>query len=120
MRTLSIDLVHAHLTYDHWLAFAAIGRSGVRLARTFHTRRVLRSDPASRLLMRRTSYHFVINEAFLEAAALQGRNPTFTPPPVDTRLFVPDGDNVRSRYGIGDAPLLVACLLYTSPSPRDA
>src|SRR5687767_6082815 len=35
-----IDLVHAHLTYDHWLA-RFIGR-GVRIARTFHSRRTLR------------------------------------------------------------------------------
>src|SRR5712691_3407720 len=34
------DIVHAHLTWDHWLArFVARGRRSVRIARTFHSRR---------------------------------------------------------------------------------
>jgi len=97
-----VEVVHAHLTYDHWLArFAA--PKGVRVARTFHSRRVLRSDPFTSALIARTDVLCVINDTF----AL--RDAVFTPPPVDHRQFHPDGPNVRAAYGIApDVPLLVA------------
>ncbi len=102
IREHGIAIVHAHLTYDHWLArFAA--PAGVRIARTFHSRRVLRSDPFSRALLAKTDIRCVINDTF----ALSGAH--FTPPPVDHRQFHPEGENVRSLYGIADdATLLVA------------
>lgn len=89
-----IDVVHAHLTYDHWLARFA-GR-GATIARTFHARRVLRTDPLSRRLNASTPLLFVINDSFRDA--LPGA--TFTPPPVDHRQFHPDGADVRAQYGI--------------------
>ncbi len=97
-----ITIVHAHLTYDHWLArFAA--PKGVRIARTFHSRRVLRSDPFSRALLAKTPIRCVINDTF----DLPGAR--FTPPPVDHRQFHPEGENVRASYGIPpEATLLVA------------
>src|SRR4051812_39546676 len=59
------DVVHAHLTYDHWLAhLAARDHPGVRVARTYHARRVLRNDPLSRSLLAATQHRFVINHAF--------------------------------------------------------
>jgi glycosyltransferase involved in cell wall biosynthesis len=89
------DVVHAHLTYDHWLARFVVTDTAARLARTFHSRRVLRADPFTQSLLRRTHHRFVINGAFrLEGAV-------FTPPPVDHRQFHPDGPNVRAAYGIG-------------------
>src|SRR6266550_4871104 len=40
------DVLHAHLTYDHWLArFVARGHLHLRIARTFHSRRTLRNEP---------------------------------------------------------------------------
>src|SRR5436189_2708985 len=39
------DVLHAHLTYDHWLARFAARNHDIRIARTFHARRVLRTDP---------------------------------------------------------------------------
>jgi glycosyltransferase involved in cell wall biosynthesis len=93
----NIDLVHAHLTYDHWLARFC----GVRIARTFHSRRVLRSDPFTRSLIAKTGVLCAINADFELGV--------FTPPPVDHRQFHPDGANVRAQYGIpSDAKLLVA------------
>jgi glycosyltransferase involved in cell wall biosynthesis len=106
---LAIDVLHAHLTYDHWLArFVARGRP-LRVARTFHSRRVLRADPFTRSLIAATPHLFVINETFLEAPLLRGKTAVFTPPPLDRRLFHPDGPNVRDAYGIDAAtPLLCA------------
>src|SRR6266849_2184251 len=43
-RAHSFDVVHAHLTYDHWLARVALRDKRAQLVRTFHARRVLRSD----------------------------------------------------------------------------
>ena len=45
------DVIHAHLTYDHWLARSPRADATSRIARTFHARRVLRSDPLSRSLL---------------------------------------------------------------------
>jgi glycosyltransferase involved in cell wall biosynthesis len=81
------DVIHAHLTYDHWIARFVARDRNVRVARTFHARRVLRSDPISRLLVRMTAHLFVINAAF----SVFGRSVTFTPPPLDHRQFHPDG-----------------------------
>lgn len=83
------DVVHAHLTYDHWLArLVARDHPSLRLARTFHSRRVLRRDPLSRSLLGATPLRFVINRAFAVPGA------AFTPPPVDHRQFHPDGPRI--------------------------
>jgi hypothetical protein len=42
------DIIHAHLTYDHWLALFAARRNDSAIVRTFHARRVLRGDPLTR------------------------------------------------------------------------
>ncbi|HEX3111066.1 MAG TPA: glycosyltransferase family 4 protein [Thermoanaerobaculia bacterium] len=99
----SFDVVHAHLTYDHVLGAMLARRIKARLARTYHSERVLRRDPFSLLLQRQTPLRFVINETFSVPGA------TFTPPPVDHREFTPDGENVRARYGIDpQAPVAVS------------
>lgn len=83
------DVVHAHLTYDHWLARLAVREHpSVRLARTYHARRVLRNDPLSRSLLAATRHRFVINRTF------RVRDAVFTPPPVDHRQFHPDGPRI--------------------------
>ena len=92
------DIIHAHLTYDHMIAALLARDHDVRLARTLHSRRVLRRDPFTQALLRRTELLFVINEAFRDAPALRGRTATFTPPPLDHAQFTPDGPDVRARY----------------------
>jgi glycosyltransferase involved in cell wall biosynthesis len=84
------DVIHAHLTYDHWVARFVARDRGVRLARTFHARRVLRGDPISRSLVRRTEHLFAVNSAF----QVPGRAVTFTPPPLDHRQFNLDGPSI--------------------------
>ena len=83
------DVVHAHLTYDHWLArLVARDHPSLRVARTFHSRRVLRNDPLSRSLLAATRHRFVINHAFQVPGGI------FTPPPVDHRQFHPEGPRI--------------------------
>ena len=90
------DVIHAHLTYDHWLARFTARDRDIRVARTFHARRVLRSDPFTRSLLRRTDHLFAINDAFRDAVP----NAIFTPPPLDLSQFAPDGPDVRAAYDI--------------------
>ena len=109
----SIDVVHAHLTYDHWLARTSA--RGALIARTWHSRRVLRSDPFNRALVRATRASFLINAEFADAPALAGVQSVFTPPPLDRRQFTPDGANVRAQYGIGSDRKLVTVIGKLSP-----
>ncbi|HUP66083.1 MAG TPA: glycosyltransferase family 4 protein [Thermoanaerobaculia bacterium] len=101
------QLVHAHLTHDHWLArLAARPLPGVRLLRTFHSRRTLRRDPVTRWLLAGTDGVCVSNFEFTNAPTLRGRLVAFTPPPVDETQFRP-GTGLRDHYGIGpEVPLL--------------
>lgn len=100
------DIVHSHLSHDHWLARFSSGDA--RIARTFHARRVLRGDLLSRSLLNATQGLFVINADFASAPVFEGRPVVFTPPPLDHRQFSPEGPNVRERYGVeAGAPLLV-------------
>jgi glycosyltransferase involved in cell wall biosynthesis len=103
------DIVHAHLTYDHWLAQFAVRGTRSAIVRTFHARRVLRGDPLTRWLIARAAGICVINDAFLDASPIRGRTPVFTPPPIDQRQFTPAGRDVRAHYALGsDALLLLA------------
>ena len=90
LRQHGFDVLHAHLTYDHWLARLAMrDYPKVRIARTFHARRVLRNDPLSRSLLRATPLRFVINHAF------DLPNAVFTPPPIDHKQFHPEGPKIE-------------------------
>ena len=101
------DVLHAHLTYDHWLAVMAVrGHSSIRVARTFHSRRVLRNDIFTRALMQRTEIVCVINDAFRDKQP----RAVFTPPPVDLAQFAPDGPDVRAQYGIAPETKLVTVI----------
>src|SRR5581483_7063105 len=102
----NFDCVHAHLTYDHWLARLA----GVCTMRTFHTHRTLRSDPFTRSLIRHSRLICVTNDALRDARPIRARNPLFTPPPIDLAQFRPEGADVRDRYGIARDALLLAAI----------
>jgi glycosyltransferase involved in cell wall biosynthesis len=110
VRRHGFDIVHAHLSYDHLLARWARRDIDFRLARTFHSRRVLRRDPFNRWLLRSTEFLFVINDAFLHHPALAGRRTTYTPPPLDHRYFTPEGPDMRATYGISPDVKLVTVI----------
>lgn len=101
-----IDIVHAHLTYDHLVA-ASCRSAGVRIFRTFHSRRTLRRDPFTRMLMRRTDGVAVVNATYVDTPLLRGRNAVFTPPPLDSEQFSPEGTNARGTYALdADVPVV--------------
>jgi glycosyltransferase involved in cell wall biosynthesis len=100
VRHLGFDILHAHLTYDHWLARLVARKHDVRIARTIHARRVLRGDPFSRSMFGRTDILCAVNESLLAHPLLLNREVLFTPPAVDHRQFSHAGPNVRATYGI--------------------
>lgn len=100
------DVVHAHLTYDHWLTRLVARNHSFRIARTFHARRVLRNDPLSRTLLGATRHRFVINAGFRDVV----RGAVFTPPPVDHRQFSPLGENARALYALDETTRLVTVI----------
>src|ERR1044071_4734270 len=103
------DVVHAHLTYDHVLARFIARREKVRVVRTFHSRRVIRGDVFTRALIGRTDALCVVNDALAAAPPIRGRSALYTPPPLDTQQFTPEGPDLRAEYGVAhDALLLVA------------
>src|SRR5260370_2617449 len=104
------DIVHAHLTYDHWLARFATRAWRTQIARTFHSRHVIRSDPFAKSLLSRTDVICVINNALRGAPPIRRRAPIFTPPPVDTDEFRPNGDDVRVQYEIASDTLLITTI----------
>jgi glycosyltransferase involved in cell wall biosynthesis len=104
------DIVHAHLTYDHWLARFATRAWRTQIARTFHSGRVIRSDPFTRWLLARTDVVCVVNDTLRDAPAIRKRAPFFTPPPVDTSEFQPSGSDVRSKYEIASDTLLITVI----------
>jgi glycosyltransferase involved in cell wall biosynthesis len=109
------DVIHSHLTYDHWLARFVARDHEVRLARTFHARRVLRTDLFTRSLIHRTDLLFVVNDDFRNAPALGKRVATFTPPPLDHRQFAADGPDARALHGIGKDETIVTIIGKVSP-----
>jgi glycosyltransferase involved in cell wall biosynthesis len=110
------DVVHAHLTYDHVLARFIAGREKVRIVRTFHSRRVIRGDPFTAALIRRTDALCVINDALAEAPAIRGRSALYTPPPLDSAQFTPVGPDLREAYHIENDALCLAAIGKLDPS----
>jgi glycosyltransferase involved in cell wall biosynthesis len=104
------EIVHAHLSYDHWLAWAAVRGDRTAIVRTFHARRVLRGDPLTRWLIARTAGICVINDSFIDAPPIRGRDAVFTPPPLDQVQFTPSGRDVRAHYNLGPDDLLLLAI----------
>ena len=114
-----VDLVHAHLTHDHWLTALAIMGTGVRLVRTVHHRRALRRGPAARWLIGRTDQVIAVSSgiaAVARAAGVAADRLAVVGGAVDTARFVPgaDGAAVRAELGLGDRPV-VGCVARLRP-----
>ncbi len=91
------DLVHAHLSHDHYLARLAAPRSRVRVVRTLHHLRHARPDPFLCGLYRRTGAFAFANRDI--AAAFGAKGPVH-PPAVDTALFAPGEKPEGLRGGL--------------------
>src|SRR5262249_4355265 len=104
-----LQVVHAHLTHDHWLAAVALPGLSCRLVRPVHHRRAVRPGPAARWLFSRTDAVFAASEAIatvIRDAGLPARRLAAVPGAVDARRFRPDADPtaVRAELGLGPGP----------------
>ncbi|MCU1348988.1 MAG: glycosyl transferase, group 1 [Acidobacteria bacterium] len=104
------DYIHAHLTYDHWLARFAARAHRIRLARTFHARRVIRSDPFTTSLINASTLLCSVNDSFNAVLGKRGLTGYYTPPPLDLRQFRPDGPDLRAAYGLDAATKVVTVI----------
>jgi glycosyltransferase involved in cell wall biosynthesis len=95
-RERHVDAMHAHLSWDHQLALFARPR-GVKLVRTYHASRSVR-----RYLLGSTDAVAVVNGSIEDHPLLVAKRPRVTPPPVDHRVFRPEGP----RISPGRKPLL--------------
>jgi glycosyltransferase involved in cell wall biosynthesis len=120
--TLGVDIVHAHHSHDHWLAWA-LGRrrSGERLAvvRTFHNARSVKQGRAATVLYRRTAMAFAVSrdiQAWCRAAGFTPERVVWTPGVADLARFDgrADGAILRDELKLGDAPV-VACVARLAP-----
>jgi len=134
-----VDVIHCHLTYDHLLGSLLKRGTNAVLVRTFHSRRTLRRDPFTAALLSRTDGICLINAemAIPSSQRLHAKPISWTPPPVDHRLFNRDGSSARAALGIPStsrvlgiigklapdrgfeaAVLCLAALFRTDPSVR--
>jgi len=114
--SLGIDVLHSHLTYDHWLSrFASYGRE-LAIVRTYHAKRAMRRDPATKWLLRKTSAVCVVNSSFVSDPAISVRSPLFTPPAVDHRFFQQrHREETRRSYGLSTDALVVGVIGKVAP-----
>jgi glycosyltransferase involved in cell wall biosynthesis len=118
-RDEGVQVVHAHLTHDHWLAALALRGLSCRLVRTVHHRRAVRAGPAARWLFARTDAVLAASEAIaavIRGAGLPARRLTVVPGAVDPRRFRPDVDPgaVRAELGLGPGPV-IGCVARLVP-----
>jgi glycosyltransferase involved in cell wall biosynthesis len=71
---------------------------------------VIRSDPFTKSLLARTDIVCVINDSLAEASQIRHRSPIFTPPPLDSDQFHPDGPDVREKYGLSSDTVLITAI----------
>jgi glycosyltransferase involved in cell wall biosynthesis len=82
----AFDVVHAHLSHDHFLAALSAGKRRIRLVRTLHHLNHVRRDPATRVLFGRTDAFAFANRSIARAC---GAEAPVHSPVVDTELFAP-------------------------------
>lgn len=119
VRERGIEVVHAHLSHDHWLAAAALRGSPVRLVRTVHHRRAIRRGPALGWLFGRTHAVIAVSQAIAAAAVAAGMDAArlaVVPGAVDVARFTPaaDGTAVRAELGLEAHPV-VGCVARLVP-----
>jgi glycosyltransferase involved in cell wall biosynthesis len=80
------DVIHTHLSHDHYLAALAVHAGRPRLVRTLHHLSQVRRDPATRFLFGRTRSFSYANRAIARLSGVEG--PVHSPV-VDTGGFAP-------------------------------
>ena len=117
VRAEGVDLIHAHHSHDHWLAWlvATLSRKGAdkpHVVRTFHNRRSVNRGRLSRWLYERTSAVFAVSrqiETRARDAGIPAERVFWTPGAADLPRFGAPADPrpIREEFKLGDAPVVV-------------
>lgn len=110
IRTEGIEILHVHLSHDHWLGGLAKGAGHARLLRTFHRELAVKGDPLHRWLYGRTDGAIAVSEPIqrrLTAVGIPPRRCFLVSGAVDLSRFPPglDGTAIRAELGLGEAPV---------------
>jgi glycosyltransferase involved in cell wall biosynthesis len=92
------DIVHTHLSHDHYVAAFAVRGKAARLVRTLHHIGHCRTDPLTRSLFRRTAAFSYANRAIARRCATEG--PVHSPV-VDPARFAPAGKPLELLERLG-------------------
>lgn len=103
------DVVHAHLSHDHYLAALAVRDGRPRLVRTLHHLSQVRRDPVTRFLFGRTRSFSYANQAIARARGADG--PVHSPV-VDTGVFAPGPapPDLAGMFSIPDPAFVVGTI----------
>lgn len=109
-REIGVDVIHSHLSHDHWVGYMVRrGLGEVKLARTFHAFGKIRTDLLHRHLLRETDGIAVVNPSISSHSLLDGCEPLVTPVPADP-AFTPEGHDLRRDYGIGEREIVLGVI----------
>jgi glycosyltransferase involved in cell wall biosynthesis len=100
------DVIHAHLSHDHYLAAFAVRNGRPRLVRTLHHMSQVRRDPVTRVLFGRTRAFSYANRAIASARGADG--PVHSPV-VDTAVFAPGSrpPDLAEKFSIPDSAFVI-------------
>ncbi|MBI2216393.1 MAG: glycosyltransferase family 4 protein [Candidatus Rokubacteria bacterium] len=112
VRAEGVQLIHAHHSHDHWLAWL-VARGRVPVVRTFHNRRSVKNDAATRWLYRRTRAVFVVSrqiEARCRDVGIRAERVHWIPGVADLPRFAGtiDAGPIRDEFKLGAAPVIVS------------
>ena len=118
-RDRRIQIVHTHLSHDHWLATIALHGLPVRRVRTLHHRRAVTRVPGRGSLLRRADALLAASEAIAQTVRRLGVDAgrvTVIPGAVDTTRFSAnlDGAAVRGELKLHPGPV-VGCVARLVP-----
>lgn len=128
LRRTTVDILHTHLSHDHWLASCALGlmsSSSRRLpvsVRTVHTLR-RPTSLSNRWLLRHGAGHLItvstaLRRDIVERLRLPPARVTVIAGAVDGQRFHPEisGERIRCELGVGSADPLVGIVARLAPS----
>ena len=115
VREEGFELIHSHLSHDHWLGYIARRpMNGVALVRTFHAARALRADMLTRRLVAGTDAVAVVSPALEEYPLIEGRQVRVTAPPAEPQ-YHPNGPSVRPSLALSPNENLIGFIGKISP-----
>jgi glycosyltransferase involved in cell wall biosynthesis len=128
LRETSVDVLHMHLSHDHWLGWCAVSlvqglkRRKIVCVRTVHTLR-RGYAPTSRWLLRYGADHLVtvsisLRRELMEKCHIAGTDITVIPGAVDGQRFHPavSGASIREELQIDPGVPLVGIVARIAPS----